>query len=494
MQIQLEQPASLGTPNPPANSAATPAATPAYDNLSLARNMKIGLFHIGSSLADILANGVWNRVMIKELGFAATPIALLLALRYFLAPFSVWVGRRSDRHPIFGYHRLPYVWGGRLIIVLSYITLGLSTVALAGTYDGVLGRLSFGQYPVNIHNATAHFWGWAGIVLSLVAFSVGSTISSTVFLSLLYDRAPQQQRTRAISVVWIFLIAGFAVAGILYSRILPIYSRDAFLSLFITAPLIMAGLFFFALVGEERPSNGAARLGSDGAAGKSFWQEMRAVWASVQTRLFFLFLALSNVFFYTQDVILEPFAGQIFNMPLATTNRFSTYWGSMTLLTIVICLLLARRYPARFSNMALSRWGVIILGITFALFALCSLLGIRALVTINLVLMGVGLGMWTVGSLGLMMDMTRLWGAGLYLALWTVASTLARGTGVAMGGISLDLGLWLSGQNQAVAYGGVFLFQGLGFLLTLYLLGKINPKSFAQETAQPAAVMANSID
>lgn len=39
----------------------------AWRNLSLLRNIKIGTFHIGSSLADILASGVWNRIMIKEL-------------------------------------------------------------------------------------------------------------------------------------------------------------------------------------------------------------------------------------------------------------------------------------------------------------------------------------------------------------------------------------------------------------------------------------------
>jgi hypothetical protein len=69
-------------------------ATPAAANVSLPRNIKLGLFHLGSSMADILASGVWNRIAINELGLASTPVALLLALKYFLAPLSVWIGQR----------------------------------------------------------------------------------------------------------------------------------------------------------------------------------------------------------------------------------------------------------------------------------------------------------------------------------------------------------------------------------------------------------------
>jgi MFS transporter, BCD family, chlorophyll transporter len=484
MQVEIQQDVALRTEAPPAAPPAeAEAPTSAFSNLSMARNIKIGAFHIGSSLADILASGVWNRVMIKELGMAATPIALLLSLRYFLAPLSIWFGRMSDVRPLFGYRRLPYVWFGRLLMVVSYVVLGLATLELAGNYDPNLRAFSFGLMDPSITENTSSVVGWLGVIGALVMFSLGSVISSTTFLSLIYDRTPQKQRTRAISVVWFFLIAGFAVAGILYSRVLPVYTREGFLSLFLIAPAIMAGVWFFSLVGEEKPAH--LSRGHREETTRPFWQEMKAVWASQQTRLFFLFLALSNLFFYTQDVILEPFAAQVFNMPLATTNRFSGYWGSMTLVAIVISLFAARRYPKRVNNISLSRWGVIMLVITFALFVVCSVFQVRALVTINLITMGLGLGMWTVGSLGLMMDMTKVWGAGLYLALWTVASTLARGSGIAIGGVSLDAFYVVFPGQHIFAYGGVFLLQTVGFAFTLYLLGKIKPTQFAAETEAP---------
>ena len=36
--------------------------TPPAENLSVGRNMKIGLFHLGSGMADVIITGFWNRI------------------------------------------------------------------------------------------------------------------------------------------------------------------------------------------------------------------------------------------------------------------------------------------------------------------------------------------------------------------------------------------------------------------------------------------------
>ena len=98
--------------------------------LSIQRNFKIGTFHIGSAMADVLGSGVWNRVMIQDLGFAATPVGLLLALRYFLAPLAMWAGGRSDQTNVRGYRRLPWIIGGRLSMAVGYLMVAIATVEL----------------------------------------------------------------------------------------------------------------------------------------------------------------------------------------------------------------------------------------------------------------------------------------------------------------------------------------------------------------------------
>ncbi|MCY4145791.1 MAG: PucC family protein, partial [Chloroflexi bacterium] len=100
---------------------------PQPSHLSIARNLKIALFHLGSGMADVLTTGVWNRVMVADLGFSAALVGLLTGLRYFLAPLGVLAGRWSDTHTIGGYRRLFWIWLGRAMMVLSTLALGFVT-------------------------------------------------------------------------------------------------------------------------------------------------------------------------------------------------------------------------------------------------------------------------------------------------------------------------------------------------------------------------------
>src|SRR5262245_15597003 len=105
--------------------------TPETEGLSVGRNIKIGFFHLGSGMADVLTSGIWNRIMISDLGFSATITGLLLALKYFLAPLGVWAGRVSDERVVGGYRRLFWVWLGRAMMVFSTLGIGFATAQLA---------------------------------------------------------------------------------------------------------------------------------------------------------------------------------------------------------------------------------------------------------------------------------------------------------------------------------------------------------------------------
>jgi hypothetical protein len=57
---------------------------------------QLATFQIGSAMGDILTAGVWNRIMISDFGIPAWPVGLLLALKNFMAPISLWVDLRLD--------------------------------------------------------------------------------------------------------------------------------------------------------------------------------------------------------------------------------------------------------------------------------------------------------------------------------------------------------------------------------------------------------------
>jgi len=451
-------------------------------NLSIGRNLKIALFHLGSGMADVLATGTWNRIMISDLGFSATPISLLISLRYFLAPLGVWAGRISDDRAVGGYRRLFWIWLGRALMVLSMLMLGMATASL-----------------VRGESATPLLW--LVIILSLTMFSFGTAISGSTFLALIYDRAPERQRGRAVGLVWAFLLTGFAVGGFLFSRLLhtgvgedaATLNPDSVQSLFIFAGLLLGGLWFFSLLGEERRGSGAVTHQPK----SSLRADLKRVWSNRQTRLFFWYLALSMIFAFAQDAVLEPFGGQVFGIDAAHTTRFAAYWGSMAIISILVFLWLRRRFK-RLTDTVISYIGVAVLIVTFALFAIAGLAGLRPLVTPGLILMGLGLGIWNVGTLGLMMSMSPAGRAGTFLGFWTMVEVIARGIGTSGGGVIRDVVLGITG-DLALSYVAVFILEVFGLALTLWVLSRVNVAVFlsAYEEKRPAdaaTVLAGAMD
>src|SRR5688572_26929761 len=99
--------------NEPSLSTAAPDAAPApvaeesQPPFRVGQILRLSTFQIGSAMGDILVTSIWNRVLISNFGIPALPVGLLIALRYFLTPISLWAGYRSDSHPIWGLHRTP---------------------------------------------------------------------------------------------------------------------------------------------------------------------------------------------------------------------------------------------------------------------------------------------------------------------------------------------------------------------------------------------------
>jgi BCD family chlorophyll transporter-like MFS transporter len=443
--------------------------------------MKIGLFHLGSGMADVITTGIWNRVMISDLGYAATPVGLLVSLRYFLAPISVWAGRMSDRYAVGGYRRLFWIWLGRALMAISIIAVGLGTAALmrGGGAVGLAGGADAGL--------------WLILSLALIVFSLGNAISGSTFLALIYDRSAEHQRGRAVGIVWTFLLVGFAVGGIAFGLALPAHSvgegvqftPDLLQNLFIIAALVLGSLWFGSLLGEERRAKPGEPTSSHQEYTTSAMDDLRLALKDRSMRFFFWFLSLSMLFAFSQDLILEPFGGQVFDMPPNVTTRFTAYWAVTAIIGTIVFLILSRRVKW-LTNTVMSIIGVAFLIVTFGLFALAAFAEIRQLVTPGLIALGIGLGIWNVGALGLMMDMSPFGRAGTFLGFWTLVVTLARGTGVAGGGILRDVGLALTG-SLPMAYGLAFLIGTIGLVASLVALVRVNVSAYKAAQAQPSA-------
>jgi BCD family chlorophyll transporter-like MFS transporter len=461
---------------------------PLSADLSIGHNLKIALFHLGSGIADVLTTGVWNRIMVADLGFSAAFVGLLVGLRYFLAPLGVIAGRYSDTHTIGGYRRLFWIWLGRAMMAVSTLMLGYATAELVRRASSE----SAAPTPAAL---------WIALVLSFLLFSLGGAISGSTFLALIYDRAAEHQRGRAVGVVWTFLLLGFTIGGIFFSMMLPhdesagaiAFSADSVLTLFNVTAAALSLIWFLSLLGEERRARGSV-LASDGNSGR-LRHDLALVWRSRRMRFFLFYLTMSMAFAFLQDSVLEPFAGQVFGMEAHITNRFAAYWGGMAILGSFASLLLLRRWSV-FTHAKLSQFGIFVLMLAYVALALSSLAEIRSLVKPGLILLGIGLGVWNIGTLGLMMDLSPAGRAGAFLGFWTLCVTFARGAGVACGGIARDIVLALSGQHT-MAYGAVFCFGFLGLASAWVALRRVRLGNATWEAAADfdvADALSHSMD
>jgi MFS transporter, BCD family, chlorophyll transporter len=454
-------------------------------HLGVGSNLKIGLFHLGSGMADVLTTGVWNRIMISDLGFAATPIGLLVSLRYFLAPIGIWAGRKSDEHAVLGYRRLFWIWLGRAMMALSVIALGFTTASIA-------------------RGAEVTALIWVVISASMLLFSLGNAISGSTFLALIHDRASDSQRTRAVGVVWTFLLLGFTIGGIFFGILLPSeegagaggYSPDTLLTLFLAAAGALSFLWFISLLGEEKRSHAAAKShqAQREQTSSGIMADLKLAFSRRETRFFFFFLALSMAFAFSQDLILEPFGGDVFSMSANVTTRFAAYWGSTAIIATIVFIVLSRRFKS-LTNRTMSIWGVAALLVAFGMLAFSSFAGVRQLVAPAIVVLGIGLGIWNVGALGLMMDMSPFGRAGTFLGFWTLVVTLARGLGVSSGGIMRDVFYGLSG-SFSTAYGIAFAIGAVGLGVSLWALWRMRRETTpdAQQPAPAETVFSGSMD
>ena len=85
----------------------------------LRKRLQLALIHTAVAMTLVPINSTLNRVMIFDLGISKTLFTLLAICPYLLSPIQVAIGSFSDRHPIFGYRRTPYIFAGLILCVVG---------------------------------------------------------------------------------------------------------------------------------------------------------------------------------------------------------------------------------------------------------------------------------------------------------------------------------------------------------------------------------------
>jgi BCD family chlorophyll transporter-like MFS transporter len=200
---------------------------------------------------------------------------------------------------------------------------------------------------------------------------------------------------------------------------------------------------------------------------------------SRQTRLFFVFILLGLFFHFLQDVILEPFGGEVLGLSVGQTTMFNVY----NMVGVIAGLLIGGAVAIpRIGKKRVAAAGNLIGLVAFSMLAATAFSRNPGPVAAAIVLMGLGTGAFTVGGVSLMMDLTIKGQAGLFVGAWTLAQALARFSSSVLSGTVHDLVVGLNGPSH-VAYAAIFCLQAAGMLIVTWLLLHINVLNFRREVS-----------
>jgi len=413
----------------------------------LVKRIQLGLIHMAVAMTLVPINSTLNRVMIKELAISATLVAILASLPYLFSPIQVAIGSFSDRHPLFGLRRTPYIFLGLLLTFLGVVVSPGVAFLLASNF-------------------------WAGVALGVLAFGawgMGYNFATVSYLSLASELSGEKGRARTVAVMWFMMITSIIITAIALSRMVDPYSPAALVRAFWVVGVAALLLGFLGLIGLEKRSAGPA-----GPAGGYSWNAMfRVILQNPQATHFFWYLTILLAAILGQDILLEPFGGEAFGMTVQQTTRITSIWGVCVLAALLAAGALEGRVKKR--SVAGVGAGGALLG--FVLIAASGLLVSSRIFYGGVALLGIGTGLATVANLSLMLDMTTARNVGLFIGAWGMSNAVSRLVGTVLGGAVRDVVSQVA-QNPILGYVVVFVIEAFMLGVSLVMLRQINVGEF----------------
>jgi BCD family chlorophyll transporter-like MFS transporter len=209
----------------------------------------------------------------------------------------------------------------------------------------------------------------------------------------------------------------------------------------------------------------------------------RAILGNSQPRLFFLYLIILLAALLGQDILLEPFAAEAFDLSVRQTTQITSFWGVFVIIALLITGWLETKVPKR----QIANWGGWIAFLGFALITMSGL-GLNQTVFYSGVLfLGIGTGVSTVSNLSLMLDMTIDGKVGMFIGAWGMANAISRLVGSVLGGIGRDIIASLTG-NPVIGYIVVFGVMAGFMLASVVMLTRIDVGLFQNQSSQPSVL------
>jgi len=443
-------------------------------DLPLPRLLRLSLFKVTMGMTTALLIGTLNRVMIVELSVAAWLVSLMLALPLLVAPFRAVTGYQSDTHrSAFGWRRVPFMWGGTLIQFFGLAIMPFALLVLSGQ----------GAVPVPA------WFGQAAAALAFLAVGAGLQTSQTAGLALATDQASEATRPRVVALMYVMLLAGAVGGSLVFSVLLSDFTPQRLVQVVQGFALVVLLLNAVALWKQEprNPQRAATMKTIRPAPFREVW---RAFIDQGQTRRFLWTTGLGTMAFNMQDIVLEPYGGEILNLSVGATSALTAMLAGGAL----VGFLLAGRQLARGTDpLRLAAYGALAGLPAFTAVIFSAPLDAGWLFRAGALGIGFGGGLFAVGTLFAAMRLQDGSFVGLALGAWGAVQSTAAGLAMFFGGalrdvmssLAVDGALGSALTSPATGYSTVYQVEIVLLFVTLVAIGPLVGRSATIQSPAP---------
>ncbi len=428
-----------------------PFADAASEDLPLSRLLRLSLFQVSVGMAMVMLVGTLNRVMIVELRVPATLVSFMVALPLLIAPLRALIGFRSDNHRSqLGWRRVPYIWMGSLLQFGGFSIMPFALLVLSGA-----GQAS--QAPA-----------WVGMLGASVAFvlvGLGMHTVQTAGLALATDLAPPESQPKVVGLMYVMQLVGMIGSALMLGHLLREYSPGQLIRVVQAVAVMTLVLNVIALWKQEARS----RLRKPGTPVEhSFAQAWQLFCQGPHTVRRLLAVGLGTMAFTMEDVLLEPFGGEILHMSVSSTTLLTANLAFGGLMGFAW----ASRVLSRGADAyRMASWGAWV-GIPAFVAVLASApLASPLLFAAGIFLIGLGGGLFAHGTLTSSMQLAPPEQVGLAMGAWGAVQATAAGVGMACGGLLRD-GIALV-SSSVMGYSAVYLIEIVLLGLTLWAISPL---------------------
>ena len=412
--------------------------------LSWASIFRLGAVQMCLGAIVVLCTSTFNRLMVVEAGLPAVLPGLLVGLHYAVQITRPTWGYKSDT----GGARTRFIIGGMAVLALGALGAALGFVLMGTMF-------------------------WAGLALSVLAYALigaGVGASGTSLLALLATTTHPRRRAAAATITWLMMIFGIAVTATIVGKALDPYSQGLLMKLVALVGAGAVALTGLAVWGIE------ARHPSAPSQDKPlpFRQGLAEIWSEPRARNFTIFIFLSMVAYFMQELILEPYAGLAFGFTPGQSTQLSGAQNG----GVFVGMLTVGIAATGFRIGSLRAW--VMAGCTGSALALLVIAMAGQMATgaalIQPATMALGFfnGMFAVSAIGSMMALAgegREAREGTRMGLWGAAQAVAAGVGGVLGAGAVDLARHFIATPTA--FGMVFIAEAALFAVATLMAQQI---------------------